>query len=671
MLSVLQNPYSIRLLNSPEVNSLKWFRRAQVQHCASLCLLVLSFEFASLRTAGQNQYPSQPPLYGGNATNRGGRPEGGSATGGVFAPVLDSENRPITAGGFVKEGPVVFKDISEQSGLTTWKHVMGTPQKQYILETIGSGVALLDYDHDGWLDIYIVSGLTYEALDGKTPPQHAALFHNNHDGTFTNVAEKAGVTNERWGFGVAVGDYDNDGWPDLYVANYGKNRLYHNNHDGTFTDVAEAAGVTLGNWSTGPSFGDYDGDGKLDIFVPGYLHWDMNNLPTPGSRTVGFGYCSFRGARTMCGPRGLVGEPDHLFHNNGDGTFTDVSEKAGVADKDRFYGFSSTFVDINDDGKVDLIVTDDSSPNYLYLNLGGGKFEDASYYSGFALNQDARETAAMGLAVGDYANNGHLDLYTTTFSDDYKTLFKNDGKAFFTDITPQMGLAEPTYPFLSWGTQFFDYDNDGWKDLMFVSGHVYPQADQNNWGTSWAERPVLFHNTSYGKKFEVIPPVEGTGLADVIPARGAAFGDLFNDGKIDVVVNCMDHTPVLLKNVSNDHNHWVGLQLVGGPKIPRDAVGSTVYLTAGGIRQRGDVMSGGSFESSNDFRLHFGVKDVTKVDKVEIRWSDGANETYTLPGVDRFYQIEEGKGIVSSVFDVIANERAAKRESSSHTGRQP
>lgn len=625
-------------------------------------LAIVCMSSASLLTAQSATSPSQPPLYGGQPAG-----QTGSSTAGVFAPVLDSERRPITAGGFVKSGPVVFQDISEQSGLTTWKHKMGTPEKPYILETIGSGVALIDYDRDGWLDIYLVNGSTYEALDGTVTPPHAALFHNNHDGTFTDVTAQAGVANDRWGFGVAVGDFDNDGWPDLYVANYGKNRLYHNNHDGTFTDIGETAGVTLGNWSTGPSFGDYDGDGLLDIFVPGYIHWDMNHLPLSGNKEVGFANCSFRGATTMCGPRGLPGEPDHLFHNNGDGTFTDVSVKAGVSDKDHYYGFSSTFVDINNDGKVDLLVTDDSSPNYLYLNKGDGTFQDASFFSGFALNQDARETASMGIAVGDYANNGRLDLYTTTFSDDYKTLYRNDGDVSFVDITPQMGIAEPTYPFLSWGTQFFDYDNDGWKDLMFVSGHVYPQVDQHNWGTSFAERPLLFHNL-YGKKFEVIPPVLGSGLADVIPARGAAFGDLFNDGKIDVVINCLDHTPVLLRNVNPDHNHWVGLQLIGGPKSPRDAIGSTVYLTAGGLRQRGDVMSGGSFESSNDFRVHFGLGETTTVDKVEIHWPDGQKETVQLPGVDRYFAIEEGKGIVPSVYDSIAAERAPGKQKTTQAG---
>ena len=586
-------------------------------------------------------------------------PRGGSATAGVFAPVLDSERRPITAGGFVKDGPVIFKDIAQQTGLTTWHHKMGTPEKKYILETTGSGVALLDYDHDGWVDIYMVNGSTYEAFNGKAEAPHAALFHNNHDGTFTDVAAKSGVTNDRWGFGVAVGDYDNDGWPDLFVANYGKNRLYHNNHDGTFTDVAEKAGVTLGNWSTGATFGDYDGDGRLDLFVSGYVHFDMDHPPIPGSAAVGYANCSFRGANTLCGPRCLPGEPDHLFHNNGDGTFTDVSEKAGVSDKEHYYGFTGTFVDINNDGKVDLIVTNDSSPNYLYINNGDGTFEDQSFYSGFALNQNGVEQAGMGLAVGDYTNNGLLDLYTGTFSDDYKPLFRNKGDAAFTEISPRIGIAAPTYPFLTWATEFIDYDNDGWKDIFLVNGHVYPQVDQHDWGTSYAQRPLVFHNVNKGQKFELIPAVIGTGLGEVIPGRGAAFGDLFNDGKIDVVINCMDHVPVLMRNVNPDHHHWVALKLIGGPKSPRDAVGATVYVTAGGQKQRMDVLSGGSYESSNDQRVHFGLGDASTVDSVEIRWPSGRIEPVTLPSVDRFFVIEEGKGIVPSVYDQPAKTGAA------------
>ncbi len=553
------------------------------------------------------------------------------------------------------------RDISKEAGLTSWRHVMGTLQKNYILETIGSGVCLLDYDRDGWLDIYVVTGSTFDAESGKAEPPHAALFHNNHDGTFTNVANIAGVTNGRWGFGCAVADYDNDGWPDLYVGNYGKNRLYHNNHDGTFTDVAEKAGVALGNWSTGASFGDYDGDGRLDLFVPGYVHWDSAHIPpAPGSKEGG-GFCVFRGVPVQCGPRGLAGEPDHLFHNNGDGTFTDVSEKAGVSDKDRHYGFSSTFVDINNDGKVDLVVADDSTPSYLYLNNGDGTFSDISFQSGFAENQDGREQANMGLAVGDYTNNGLVDLYTGTFSDDYKPLFKNVGNGSFREISPQIGIAEVTYPFLTWATEFIDYDNDGWKDILLVNGHVYPQVDAHNWGTSYAERPLLFHNVNKGKGFDLMPAVLGTGLADVIPGRGAAFGDLFNDGKIGVVINAMDHTPVLLRNVNADTNHWVELHLVGGEKSPRDAVGATVYLTAGGLRQRGDVMSGGSYESSNDQRVHFGLGDATSISDVEIHWLNGPVEHVKLPGMDRIFMIEEGKGVIPSVYDQIATEVAAKR----------
>ena len=577
---------------------------------------------------------------------------GGSATAGEFAPVLDSERRPITAGGFVKDGPVIFKDVAQQAGLTAWHHHMGTLQKKYILETIGSGVALLDYDHDGWQDIYMVNGSTYDAYNGKAEPPHAALFHNNHDGTFTDVSTKAGVTNDRWGFGVAVGDYDNDGWPDLYISNYGKNRLYRNNHNGTFTDMAERAGVTLGNWSTGATFGDYDGDGKLDLFVPGYVHYDIEHQPLPGSDTASFANCSFRGANTMCGPRGLQGEPDHLFHNNGDGTFTDVSEKAGVSDKDTAYGFTSVFVDVNDDGKLDLVVTNDSSPNYLYLNHGDGTFDDMSYESGFAVNQNGLEQAGMGLAVGDYMNNGLIDLYTGTFSDDYKPLFRNKGEATFTEISSRIGIAAATYPFLTWATEFIDYDNDGWKDIFLANGHVYPQVDQHDWGTSYAQRPLLFHNLDQGKKFEQIPPVLGTGLAEVIPGRGAAFGDLFNDGKIDVVINCMDHVPALMRNVNPDHHHWIGLQLIGGPKSPRDAIGAKAFVTAGGIRQRMDVMSGGSYESSNDQRLHFGLGEATTIDALELHWPDGAVENLKVPAVDRFFVIEEGKGIIpGSIYD--------------------
>ena len=569
---------------------------------------------------------------------------GGASTGAAHAAVLDAQHRPITAGGFVKDGPVVFEEVAKSAGLTTWHHTMGTPQKTYILETIGSGAALIDYDNDGWMDIYLVNGSTYDALAGKATPPHAALFHNNRDGTFTDVTAKAGVGNDRWGFGVAVADYDNDGWPDIYVSNYGKNRLYHNNHDGTFTDVAEKAGVTLGNWSTGATWGDYDGDGRLDLFVPGYIHYDVNDPPAQGSKSVAYRFCAFRGVKVMCGPRGLQGEPDHLFHNNGDGTFTDVSAAAGVSNaKAAYFGLASLFVDINNDGRMDLLVANDSTPNYLYVNDGHGGFSDESYTSGYALNEGGRETASMGIAYGDLTHDGLLDLYNTTFSDDYKPLYRNDGDVSFSDVSYAQGIAEETTPFLGWGTAFFDYDNDGWLDLFEANGHVYPQADASDWGTSWKQRPFLMQNVK--GRLRMVPAVEGTGLAEVTAGRGMAFGDLFNDGRIDVVINNLDGTPSLLRNVTANDNHWVELRLTGSGKSPRDAIGATVYVTANGLRQRGDVVSGGSFASSSDPRLHFGLGVATSVDKVEIHWPNGPVETIKLPGVDAIYEVVEGSGV--------------------------
>jgi len=608
---------------------------------AILGLLTVAIPAFLTAQAGGVPTQEQPgELPAGNAPQAA---SGGAETGPPQPAQFDEQHRPITAGGFVATGPVVFEDISEKAGLTHWTHKMGTKDKKYIIETNGSGVCLLDYDNDGWLDIYLVNGSTFDALDGKETPPHAALFHNNHDGTFTEVAAKAGVTNDRWGFGCAVADYDNDGYPDIFVSNWGKNRLYHNNHDGTFTDVAEKAGVTLGNWSTGATWGDYDGDGRLDLFVPGYVHFDRNNLPSGGANGVPDTFCTFRGVAVNCGPRGLKGEPDHLFHNNGDGTFTDVSEKAGVADNPGYYGLSSLFVDINNDGKVDLLVADDSTPNYLYLNKGDGTFEDDSYSSGYALNEAGRETASMGIAAGDFANNGMVDVFNTTFSDDYKPLYRNEGDANLTDISYQMGIAGISVPFLGWGDAFLDYDNDGWKDLIMSDGHVYPQVDQHPWGTTWAQRPMLFHNLQ-GKKFEPVPAVEGTGLADVIVGRGLAVGDLFNDGKQDVVINVMDGHPVLLRNVSPDKNHWLELKLVGGAKSPRDAVGATVYVTANGMRQREDVLSGGSYASTNDPRPHFGLGQATKVDDIEVHWPSGKVEHFAVAGVDRIVTITEGTG---------------------------
>lgn len=575
---------------------------------------------------------------------------------GPHQAVFDDQHRPITAGGFTKTGPVVFADVTKKAGLSTWRNVTGSTDKRVIIEAKGSGVCLLDYDNDGWLDIYLVNGSTLEARAGNAPPPHAALFHNNHDGTFTDVTARAGVANDRWGTGCVIGDFDNDGSPDLYVTNVGPNRLYRNNHDGTFTDVAVKAGVALDDDSatvaidhTGATFGDYDGDGNLDLFVAGYIDLDLKNASVSGSKASGYDFCQYRGVKVMCGPRGLQGARDHLFHSNGDGTFTDVSKKTGMDDPNGYYGLDALFVDVNNDGKPDLMVANDSTPNYLYINKGNGTFKDESYEDGFALNGDGREAANMGLAVADYENNGHLSVASTTFSDDYPILFRNNGTGAFTDVSYQAGIAQSSIPFVKFGDGFLDYDNDGWKDLLIVNGHVYPQVDQHaEWGQTYAQRQLLYRNLSNGK-FELVPAVEGTGLAVVTVGRGTAFGDLFNDGKIDVVINSMDGEPFLLRNVNPDHHHWVELKLIGGPKSPRDAVGATVYLSANAMRQRGDVLSGGSYLSSNDPRVHFGLGDSKDAGTAEIHWPSGTKVTLKLPAVDRIYTVVEGKGIVDAM----------------------
>jgi hypothetical protein len=603
--------------------------RSLAKYFVSLCVTLGAFAGWTLSVAAQQSpTPDSAPNPQDNSYMRVLlRP--------THPPVFDSQHRPITAGGFVEAAPVVFEDVTHKSGIDKFHHLSGTPGKSTIIEVPGSGVALLDYDNDGWLDIYLLNGSTVAALKGQEPAPKAMLLHNNHDGTFTDVTAKAGVTNERWGFGVAVGDYDNDGWPDIYVANYGKNRLYHNNHDGTFTDVAEKAGVALGGWSAGPSWGDYDHDGRLDLFVPGYAKFDPDHAQS----------CDFMGTKLACGPLGMEGEQDHLFHNNGDGTFTDVSVKAGVSDPKGYYGFASAFVDVDDDGWVDLLVVNDSRPNYLYHNRHDGTFEEDGYLSGFALTEDGRPMASMGIAVGDYNRDGKVDFYVSNFSDDYSVLFKNEGNGILSDVTYQAGLVEPTIPFLKWGTGFLDFDNDGLLDIFVANGHVFPIIDKQNWGTTWAQRPQLFRNVD-GTKFQEVPAAPGSGLADLLPARGAAFGDLFNDGRIDVVINNLDSTPTLLRNVVKNGNHWVTVKLIGGPKSPLDAIGAKVFVAAGGVRQRADVLSGGSYGSSSDLRVHFGLGKATKIDKLEIHWPSGAKQELALPHVDKIFTVDEMKGVV-------------------------
>jgi len=565
---------------------------------------------------------------------------------------------------------VTYADVTRAAGLGGFRHVSGGAEKEYIPEVTGSGAALFDYDGDGWLDAYLVNGATLAALRGREEAPPAALFRNRGDGTFSDVTEAAGVANRRWGQGVCAGDYDNDGRPDLYVTNIGANRLFHNDGRGAFTDVAGEAGVALGGWSTGCAFGDYDGDGLLDLFVAGYISLDVDRLP-PSPRaaatrrgdegprgsekagsmgaayTAGAAYCVYRGQPAMCGPLGLKGAGDHLFRNNGDGTFTDVSARAGVADPSGFYGFGVAFFDFDDDGRLDLLVANDSGPNHLYRNRGDGTFQDVSYASGAALNEVGLEQAHMGVAVGDYDRDGRPDVFITNFADDYNVLYRNDGKGLFSEVSYAAGLAQASIPFLGWGTHFLDHDNDGWLDLFVANGHVYPMVDRHEWNTSYRQRPLLFRNVR-GRFVEVGGSL-GEAFATPRCLRGSAAGDVDNDGDVDLLVNAIDDAPALLRNEGgNRAGHWLRVRLVGDPglRCPRDAIGSVVFCTVGGVRLRGEVASGRGQVSQSDLRVHFGLGPATRVEKLEVRWANGPTVAYEVPGVDRELVIDQARGLV-------------------------
>jgi len=532
-----------------------------------------------------------------------------------------------------------LEDVTKKSGIT-FEHA-SDPAKKYIIESMSGGVILFDYDRDGWLDIYFTNAPSVEgALKGvKTP---GALYHNNHDGTFTDVTEKAGIGNPCFAMGGAVGDYDNDGWPDLYITCLGGNVLYHNNGDGTFTDVTKKAGVADGRWSTGAAFGDYDGDGYLDLMVVNYVDFHLDDLPAFGKAPN----CKYRGLDVQCGPRGLKGAGDSLFHNNGDGTFTDVSKQSGVDDPNGYYGMQVVWSDFNNVGRLDAYVTNDSTPKFLYKNLGNGKFSEIGLESGTAVDEDGSEQASMGIAIGDYNHTGRPSLFVTNFSDEYAVLFRNDGDWNFTDVSYKSGVAVPSLPYVKWGTAFADFANDGWLDLFAVTGHVYPQVDVLPSGARYREPKILLMNQRDGTFCDASTQA-GPALTVLQASRGVAIGDLFNDGQVDVVVNNLDGAPMVLRNHGIPGNHWISFELAG-TKSNRLAIGARLKLVAGSMTQTSEIYSGSSYLSQHDLRQHFGLGKATKIDSLEIRWPSGQVETLRDLAADKFYSVLEGQGIVEA-----------------------
>jgi hypothetical protein len=529
-----------------------------------------------------------------------------------------------------------FVDIAARTGLTAKTVAGDEKRKKYIIETTGSGVAFIDYDNDGWPDVFLVNGSTLAGFpQGQEPTSH--LYHNNGDGTFTDVTKKAGVALTGWGQGVCAGDYDNDGWVDLFVTLWGHNVLLHNNGDGTFTDVTKKTGLSHDKvrWGTGCAFVDYDRDGKLDLFVSEYVDFDPNHTPEPGSSSL----CQWKGISVMCGPRGLKGTRNELYHNNGDGTFTDVSEKSGVSKTDPYYCFTALTGDFDNDGWPDIFVACDSTPSLLFRNNHDGTFAEIAVKAGVAYNEDGREEAGMGAHAMDYDGDGWLDIIRTNFSDETSTLYHNNGDGTFTDVTYVSGLGVNTQ-FLGWGTLFVDVDNDGWPDLFMANGHVYPEVDSNGLNSTFRERKVLYWNQHNGK-FKDISLDSGPGITTPFNSHGVAAADFDNDGAIEILVNNSHDAPSLLKN-NGDHGRWISLKLVG-TKSNRDAIGARVTVSAAGHNQLQEVRSGGGYISQSDFRLHFGLGKAAKAETVEVKWPSGQRQVFHDVEADKFYLIEEGK----------------------------
>lgn len=555
-----------------------------------------------------------------------------------LCPLLISLLFPAVGAQRERSSAAVFTDVTRAANID-FHLTCGGPQKLYIMESMCGGVAFVDYDNDGWPDIFLVNGSTLEDVGTNRSPA-SKLYHNNRDGTFTDVTEKAGLAHRGWCFGAAVGDFDNDGWDDLYVTCLTGSFLYKNNGDSTFRDVTAQAGVSnLGRWGTSAAFGDYDRDGFLDLYVANYVDLDLNNLPKFGSTP----FCQYRGIPVSCGPRGLAGSRDRLYHNNGDGTFTDVTEKMNI-DPNSHYGLGVIWADYDGDGWPDIYVANDSSPNLLYHNNQGKSFTEVALTASVAFSDDGRVQAGMGVDFGDYDNDGLPDLVKTNFSDDANNLYHNNGDGTFDDRAGVAGFGAVSVPFLGFGVRFLDYDNDGRKDIFVANGHVNPQVDEHPFGITYAQRALLFHNLRNGR-FEEVGLRAGPALAQRRVSRGLAVADINNDGALAVLISNLDGSPTLLRNVSKPRGHWIRLKLIG-TRSNRDAYGAGVEVVAGGLKQVDEVRANSSYLSASDARLHFGLAAETAVERLIIRWPSGLVEKLGNLPVDREVVIREGSGEV-------------------------
>lgn len=567
------------------------------------------------------------------------------ATSGLLAPAsrlllpaplsaaFDKGNRPAHP---AAELGYAFRDVARSGGLTSRNYYGGETSKKYIIEANGCGVAFFDYDQDGWLDIFLLNGWRLDGFpEGQEPTNH--LFHNNRDGTFTDVTQRAGLVRHGWSQGVCVGDYDNDGCEDLFITYWGSNALYHNNGDGTFTDVSRAAGIVgeRSRWGTGCAFVDYDRDGKVDLFVSNYLVFDPKTAPDPGSNP----YCIYRGLSVNCGPRGLQGETSLLYHNNGDGTFADVSQKAGIAAVSGNYGLGVLVGDFDNDGWPDVYVADDDTPCVLFHNQHNGTFEDIGVLAGVAFDANGRVTAGMGVATADYDCDGYLDIFRTNFSDETPTLYQNNEDGSFTDVTYQTGVADYTR-FVGWGCGFFDPDNDGWADIFYCNGHVYPELARAHTGVTYHAPRVLYRNLGNGR-FQDVSKRAGACVTTPSTSRGCAFGDFDNDGDPDIVINNMNALPSLLRCDRTNENHWITIRAIG-TKSNRSGIGARVKCVTGNHAQIDEVRSGGSYLSQNDLRIHFGLGTAKVIDLLEIRRPSGLIDAYRKLPADRFIAVREG-----------------------------